>query len=466
MSKFYETGDTICALATPAGSGALALVRVSGASTYDVASDILAKKLPAKARLGGKHFYRTLRLGDDVNCDAVVICYVAPNSYTGEDAIEISLPGNMLLVERLLNRLQDAGARLAEPGEFTFRAYLNGKLDLAQAEAVNGAIRAGNDTVLRLTLNELSGEASRRIEGWLARINSLLARIEVVHDYPGDVEETPTEEVKPEISALTDELQAHLEFYRRHHRMRGGLKVVILGPPNVGKSTLFNKLLGYERAIVTEEPGTTRDYLEEPLLLGGIRLALVDTAGLRRARELVEMMGVERAEKLLGEADALILVEEVFHFKTHGSDPLPRLKAMRRRAEEVGLEVLPVISKLDTVSDPSERGEIRATAERLGGLALAAKQDEGLDGVRAFLAELARVQDTGVRFLLTERQGALVEKATYALACALRSFADGLAMDATAVDLYDAQRALAQILAAENREMVIDEIFSKFCLGK
>jgi len=463
---FYETDDTICALTTPAGSGALALVRVSGANTYDVVSSILAKKLPVKSRLGGKHFYRTLNLGNEVSCDAVVICYVSPNSYTGEDAVEISLPGNMLLVERLLNRIHDAGARPAEPGEFTFRAYLNGKLDLAQAEAVNGAIRAGSDIALRLTLTELSGKASRRIEEWLARINSLLARIEVVHDYPGDAEDTPTEHISQETATLISELKAHLEFYRQHHRMRGGLKVVILGPPNVGKSTLFNKLLGYERAIVAEEPGTTRDYLEEPFSMGGIRLALVDTAGLRRARELVEMMGVERAEKLLGEADALILVEEVFHFKTHSSEPLPRLRDMRIRAEKVGLKVLPVIGKLDTVSNPSERGEIRAAVERLGGLAIAAKYDEGLDGVRSFLADLAQVQDAGVRFLLTERQGALVEQAVKALESALKSISDNLAMDATAVDFYDAQRALAQILATENRQMVIDEIFSKFCLGK
>ena len=466
MSKFYEIDDTICALATPAGSGALALVRVSGANTYDVVSTILVKTLPTKSRLSGKHFYRTLNLGDGIVCDAVVVCYISPNSYTGEDAVEISIPGNMLLIERLLSRIHDAGARSAEPGEFTFRAYLNGKLDLAQAEAVNGAIRAGSDKILRLTLNELSGEASRQVEEWLARINNLLARIEVVHDYPGDVEDASSQEVSREVATLTDELQAHLDFYKQHRRMRGGLKVVILGPPNVGKSTLFNKLLGYERAIVTDEPGTTRDYLEEPLLFSGIRLALVDTAGLRRARELVEMMGVERTEKLLGEADALMLVEEVFHFKTHGIDPLPRLQDMRKRAEKANLEILPVISKLDTVSDPSERGEIRAAAERQGGIAISAVQDEGLDSVRAFLAELAQVHDTGVRFLLTERQGALVKLAIGALARAARSIADNLAMDATAVDLYDSQRALAQILSAENRQMVIDEIFSKFCLGK
>lgn len=465
MSKFYETDDTICALATPPAAGALALVRLSGPRAYEIATAALDIKLPPRGRLRGRHFVRRIELGEGLRVEAVVICFLAPHSYTGEDALEFSLPGNMLLVERLLARLRDAGARPAEPGEFTYRAYLNGKLDLAQAEAVNGAICAGSETLLRLTLNELSGEASQQVEGWLARLNAILAGIEVVHDYPGGTAETFSENAAEDIAALLDELKAHLEFHRTHRRLREGLKAVILGAPNVGKSTLFNRLLGYERAIVSEAPGTTRDYLEEPVSFGGVQLSLVDTAGLRQAAELVEMMGVERAQKLLGEADAVILVEEVFHFSPQGREPLPRLAEMRARIEQAQLPALLVVNKIDTVSG-EERAQVIAEAERTGAVTTNAKSGEGLEAVREFLRELARVEDSGVRFLLTERSGSLVQQAAEALARAQEAIGAGLAMDAVAVDLYEAQRALAGILAAESRDMVIDEVFRRFCLGK
>jgi len=465
VARFYETDDTICALATPPAAGALALVRLSGPRAYQIAATALDIKLPPRGRLRGRHFVRRVELGEGLSVEAVVICFLTPHSYTGEDALEFSLPGNMLIVEKLLTRLREAGARPAEPGEFTYRAYLNGKLDLAQAEAVNGAIRAGSETLLRLTLNELSGEASQQVEGWLSRLNAILAGIEVVHDYPGDTDEAPSANAAEDIIALLDELRAHLEFHRAHRRLREGLKAVILGAPNVGKSTLFNRLLGYDRAIVSEAPGTTRDYLEEPVSFGGVQLSLVDTAGLRQAAELVEMMGVERAQKLLGEADAVILVEEVFHFSPQGREPLPRLADMLSRIEQAQLPALLVVNKIDTVSG-EERAQLTAAAAKMDAVTTNAKSGEGLEAVREFLRKLAQVEDSSVRFLLTERSGALVQQAAEALARALEAIGAGLATDAVAVDLYDAQRALAGILAAENRDMVIDEVFRRFCLGK
>jgi len=465
VARFYETDDTICALATPPAAGALALVRLSGPRAYQIATAALDMKLPPRGRLSGRHFVRRIDLGEGLRIDAVVICFLAPHSYTGEDALELSLPGNMLIVERLLKRLRETGARPAEPGEFTYRAYLNGKLDLAQAEAVNGAIRAGSEALLRLTLNELSGEASRQVEGWLSRLNTILAGIEVVHDYPGDTDESPAGDTVKDIAALLEELKAHLEFHRAHRRLREGLKAVILGAPNVGKSTLFNRLLGYERAIVSEAPGTTRDYLEEPVSFGGVQLSLVDTAGLRQAAELVEMMGVERARKLLGEADAVVLVEEVYHFSPQGREPLPRLAEMQARIEAAEIPALLVINKIDTVS-AEERARMAAEAEKLGAVTANAKSGEGLEAVREFLHKLAQVEDSGARFLLTERSGALVQRAAEALAQALEAADAGLALDAVAVDLYDAQQALAAILAAESRDMVIEEVFRRFCLGK
>jgi tRNA modification GTPase len=465
VARFYETDDTICALATPPAAGALALVRLSGPRAYQIATGALDIKLPPRGRLRGRHFVRRVELGEGLSIESVVICFLAPHSYTGEDALEFSLPGNMLIVEKLLTRLREAGARPAEPGEFTYRAYLNGKLDLAQAEAVNGAIRAGSETLLRLTLNELSGEASQQVEGWLSRLNAILAGIEVVHDYPGDTDEAPAGNAVEDIIALLDELRAHLEFHRAHRRLREGLKAVILGAPNVGKSTLFNRLLGYDRAIVSEAPGTTRDYLEEPVSFGGVQLSLVDTAGLRQAAELVEMMGVERAQKLLGEADAVILVEEVFHFSPQGREPLPRLADMLSRIEQAQLPALLVVNKIDTVSG-EERAQLTAAAVKMDAVTTNAKSGEGLEAVREFLRKLAQVEDSSVRFLLTERSGALVQQAAEALARALEAIGAGLATDAVAVDLYDAQRALAGILAAENRDMVIDEVFRRFCLGK
>lgn len=432
-----------------------------------LASSVLHQSLPSdRGALRGRHFLRGLNLGAGIACEAVVISFTAPHSFTGEDTVEFSLPGNMPLVDKLISHLCDAGARPAEPGEFTFRAYLNGKLDLAQAEAVNDTIRAASEEALRLTQADRLGGFSAQVQGWLARITSLLARIEAVHDYPGDVVETPSDELTGEMSILADELKVYLDFFAAHHKLRSGLRVVIAGPPNVGKSTLFNMLLGFERAITDTEPGTTRDYIEEPLAIGGMSLALVDTAGLRSARDLVEMMGVERTEKILAEADALILLEEVYHFQPDKDEPAARLADMRQKAAKQYLPCLVVVNKLDTVTDTAEKSAVEEACSAIDALAISAKHAEGLEFVRSFIVGLAISGDGNVKHLLTERQARLIDQALKSLQEAHDASVSKMALDAVAIDLYDAQRALAGILSADNRELVLDEVFRHFCLGK
>ena len=466
MPRLYDTDDTICAPATPPGCSALAIVRLSGGEAYAIANRVLADPLPATSRLPGRYFLSAVNLDDDMACDAIVLCFPAPHSFSGDDTVEFSLPGNMSLVEKLMSRLCSAGARPAEPGEFTYRAYLNGKIDLAQAEAINESICASNETALRLTLSDKLGSFSAQVQTWLARLTSILARIESVHEFPGDFAESAPMNIAPELEEMSAELTGLHDFYAARQQFCKAIKVVILGPPNVGKSTLFNALLGYERAITAPEPGTTRDYLEEPLAIDRVTLALVDTAGLRPARDLVEMMGVERSGKLLSEADALILMEEVFHFQPEKPEPAPRLTELRKRASEMGIPCYPVINKLDTVSDQDEVAAIKAATARIGGVAASLKRSEGVENVQAFLKGLVDKHDTGIRYLLTARQASLVQRAVDSLARANEACAASLALDAAAIDLYEAQRALSGILSAENREAVIDEVFRSFCLGK
>lgn len=498
MEKLYRLEDTICALSTPPGTGALAIVRVSGSRTYSTVRRLLRHRLPAKREAGGRHFFRTVDLGEGITPEAVLMCFCAPHSFTGEDSIEICLPGSTVLVERLLHRLQKLGARSAEPGEFSFRAYIHGRMDLTQAEAVNESIRAGSEQMLRLSLHQLRGETSARVNTWLDALNELLARIEVVHDYPGDAAEASFDEAEmweqaasrqklSELGMTTEsyqslhpssifalsrllplvaELDETIAFYDRYSRLRHGLKVVILGPPNVGKSTLFNRLLGFERAIVDAAPGTTRDYLEETLHIAGTSLSLIDTAGLRQARVLVEMLGVERAQKLLDESDALILMEEATHFYPEGRQRLPRIAETWQRSKEQGVHAIVVINKADTLRDEAERSYFESRAEEMGAILVSATEGTGIGRIVEFLGELGTVEDSSVRFLLTDRQRTLVVQARQSLEQGVESLYGGLPLDVISIDLYDAQKALAHILSVESHSMVIEQVFSQFCVGK
>ena len=487
----YETEDTICALATAHGTGALAIVRISGGKAFEIVSQLIHEPLPSNC--GGRHFLRRVKVAEGQEVEAVVICFKAPKSFTGEDVVEISLPGNMLVAEKLIGQMKSLGARMAEPGEFSFRAYLNGKMDLPQAEGVNETIRAGSEEILRLALNQLGGELSERVRKWLDALNKVLARIEVVHDYPGGVADASVDEVevfggatseaefvKEKLTPIIQELKSAIDFYNRYSRLRDGLKVVILGAPNVGKSTLFNRLVGFERAIVTELPGTTRDYLEESLSIGGVKVSLVDTAGLRDAENLVEMLGIVRTRKLISEADAVIVMEDIAHFYPDSETPLPRVGNLISRLKLEGRPYLLVLNKADTIGKPPP-GEVEPLlrpipvaarmryslfADEVGGVLVSATTGYGLETVLEFLQGLTSIKDTSVRFLLTDRQKRLTEIALDALNRAVEAVERRVPLDVASIDLYEAQRALSAILSLESRDMVLEEIFANFCVGK
>jgi len=494
MEIRYNVEDTICALSTPYGQSALAIVRLSGLRTYSIISKLVDRQLPE--RPAGRHFMRKLKLRGELHLDSVLICYQAPHSFTGEDMVEISTVGNPLITTKLMDELIYLGARQAEPGEFSFRAYLNGKLDLAQAEAINDAIRAGSESALRLALNQLAGELSEKVRNWLDRLNSTLAAIEVIHDYPGEradatldeidsmrktadkyspaelgVDEETFERMKrlpPDalvayrsIHQLSGELKQAIDFYNRYARLREGLKVVILGAPNVGKSTLFNSLLGYERAIVTAVAGTTRDYIEEKIEIRGVNLYLVDTAGLRQARDVVEMLGIERTKRILAEADAVILMEDVNHFFPLSHTALPRLQEILKKVEAKKIPHLIVINKSDLLG-VDKASEYKTHACAVGAVLTSCTTHSGLDEVEKFLQSLVEVKEQSLRFLLNARQNMLTKKALASLTSAKKSIREGFALDAVSIDLYDAQRNLAQILSLESKDMVLEQIFSSF----
>ncbi len=476
MRISYLTEDTICALSTPYGTSALAIVRVSGERAYDIVARIIDKPLPKNC--AGKHFLRRVEFAEGLFVDGVIICFKAPNSYTGENVLEITLPGNMLLVESLLERLKSLGGRIAEPGEFSFRAYLNGKLDLSQAEAVNDTIRAGSEEILRLAVHQLCGELSARVQNWLDKLNRVLAHIEVVHDYPGGVADASIDErealgdagsevefVRSNLMPVIQELESAIDFYNRYSRLREGLKVVILGAPNVGKSTLFNRLLGFERAIVTEIPGTTRDYLVESVKVGGVKVLLVDTAGLREAKELVEMIGMEWAKKLMSEADALIILEEVAFLNSVSANPLPRLSELVNSAKKENLPFFLGITKADTIP-PENLRMVQEVTHKINAHLISSYTGTGLNELQLFLKSLTEVKETGIRYLLTERQKKLTEVAANSLSQALSAVENEIPLDVISIDLYSAQRALSSILWLESRDMVLDEIFRNFCVGK
>lgn len=455
----YDLTDTIAAPATALAVSALGIVRLSGPQAWAIARQLMQSP-PRHVR--PRHAYlATLKLGGvkhaagtELSERAVVTFWRGPYSYSGEDLVELSVHGNPLLVRRLLTACAAAGARLAEAGEFTYRAYLNGKLDLAQAEAVQQLISAGSARALTLAEAALAGVPSRLTRGWVDELERLLAGIEVIHDYAADgldasldpAELTSTEQLAAALRALLAEIEQALADSRRTAPLREGITVAISGPPNVGKSTLFNALLGHERALTAPEPGTTRDYLSERVESGGLSLTLIDTAGYRDAADALEAAGVRRAGDWAKSADAVLWVSAA----DLAPQPVP--------AELSNLEPLRVMTRCDLLIDWPEPAA--------GVIYVSGKTGRGIPELWELLNSSVAQIELPTLAAFSRRQAQCLEAGAAQLRQALSACEAGLPLDAVAQDLYTARHALFGVYEQEDPTAVIEQIFSSFCVGK
>ncbi len=432
--------DTIAAIATAPGRAAIGVVRVSGPRARAIATQ-LTGAVP-QPRYATRCTFRDAR-GDALD-DGLSIFFPAPYSYTGEDVLELQGHGGPLVVQTVLKACLDAGARLAEPGEFTRRAYLEGKLDLAQAEAVADLIDAASREAARSALRSLSGEFSQAIHSLVERLTELRALTEAMLDFPEEeVDELHRSDAGSRLEAIRADLESLLASSRRGRLLGAGLHVVIAGAPNVGKSSLLNRLAGEERAIVTPLAGTTRDALREPIEIGGVPLVLVDTAGLRVSGDEIERIGMERARKELERADVILVVREAGR-PGEFDEALPQSAAR-----------IDVYNKCDLLPG------FKAPE---GALAVSAKTGAGLDPLRAEILKAAGWSSTGESpFLARERHLRALESAASHLALAS---AQSGRWDFFAEELRLAQSDLGQITGAVSSDELLGEIFSRFCIGK
>jgi len=450
--------DTIAAVSTPPGRGGIGIVRLSGPQAASIAAGLVRLRNPlehARARLAD--VVDEDSAGDGVRIDeAVLTFYAAPNSYTAEDLVEIAAHGSPVVLELLLSRALRLGARLAEPGEFTQRAFLSGKLDLTQAEAVRDLIAAQTLTQARLAASQMGGALSRRIEPVKHALIELVALLEAGIDFAeDDIDVTPQAEIGRRIGALTPPLTALEATFARGRVVHDGLTLAIVGRPNAGKSSLFNCLVERDRAIVTATPGTTRDTVAERISLDGIPLELVDTAGLREAAEEVEQLGIARSREALADA-ALVLV--VLDATAPLNDEERRLLA--------AIESRPAVVAVNK-SDLVETGHPLPDCDGLPALATSALTGEGIPALRERILSLATGGAAAEPGMLTSlRHQQAIAAALTALADAAKANTEAIPHEMILLDLYRALGALDSLTGQTTTDDILNLIFSTFCIGK
>ena len=433
------TRDTIAAVATPAGRGGIGVVRLSGSLVPAISKKILGG-LP-EPRIATHATFRDAH-GEAID-EGIALYFPAPHSYTGEAVLELQGHGGPVVMQALLATCLDAGARLAEPGEFTRRAFLEGKLDLAQAEAVADLIDAASREAARSALRSLSGEFSQAIAAMQAQLVELRALTEAMLDFPEEeVDALHRDDAARRLNAVRSALDDVLAKSRQGSLLRSGIHVVLAGRPNVGKSSLLNRLAGEERAIVTPVAGTTRDALREPVQIDGVPLVLVDTAGLRASADLVERLGIERTQLELERADVVVAIFEA-------GKPQDELDV------PAGIPRIEVYNKIDLVPHFVPKG---------GALAISAKTGQGLEVLRRALLRAAGWSATGEPvFLARERHLRALERAGVHLQAAARERAR---WEFFAEELRLAHAALGAITGEFTADDLLGEIFSRFCIGK
>ncbi len=452
--------SAIAAISTPLGTGGVGIIRISGKNATEIVDKIFisvnGKKLASSK--GYRAYFGKIYDGNTAVDEVICLVFRAPHSYTGEDVVEINCHGGVFLLKKILRLVLSNGAIAASPGEFTKRAFLNGKLDLSEAESVMTLISAQGEQGANAAFNQLEGKLSRKIEGINSSLLSLAAHIAAWVDYPDDeIENLGEDEVHSVMFNAKSEITSLLKSFDSGMAITNGVEAAIVGKPNVGKSTLMNLLTGYDRSIVTEIEGTTRDVVEETVNLNGCILRISDTAGMRETGDVVEKLGVERSRKKLERAAIVFAVFDVS--KPLSEEDIELIEKCKNK------NVIPILNKtdLDTCLD------VDYIKKSLGSpLFISAKNGDGYNELCDRVAELMGTKnfDTTSAMLVNERQRLCCEKANEALKDALEASEAGLTPDAIGVCIDDAIAALLELTGQKASEAVVDEVFKQFCVGK
>ncbi|MBP5548839.1 MAG: tRNA uridine-5-carboxymethylaminomethyl(34) synthesis GTPase MnmE [Bacteroidales bacterium] len=448
-----EKRDTICAISTPVGKGGIAVARISGREAKVISEHHLCS-LKGKAVTLHDRRAKVCRLCDgyDFVDEVVVIFFAAPHSYTGEDVVEISCHGSLYVQERLLRLLCDGGARMAEPGEFTLRAFLNGRLNLSQAEAVADLIDSQSKASHGLAVSQMRGGYARELEELRQQFVDLAALLELELDFSDEeVEFADRRRIRDTVNALKQKVSRLIDSFRMGNAIKNGVPVAIVGAPNAGKSSLLNALLREDRAIVSPVPGTTRDTVEETLSIDGIMFRFIDTAGLRDSDDSIEKLGIERSRKAIEKAQIVIVVHDV------SAGPDEEAEAMFADVSQTDRIILLVHNKCDLVLPPYPDG-----------LTVSAKTGLGVDELKQSMIKAFRekMTDQGDVLLTNARHYEAMGKVLSALIEVEKGMDSELPTDLMVIDIRDALYHLGTITGKVTSDEVLSSVFSRFCIGK
>ncbi len=454
-----DNEDTIVALATPPGESALAIIRLSGPQTFQIVDRCFRAKKPVAMQPShtiqfGKIVEASEKLVDEVLCAV----FRAPHSYTGEDSVEISCHGGVLVTRRILEILVESGARLAKPGEFTKRAFLNGKIDLSQAEAVADLIHAQSVRAHQSSINQLIGRLSKEIKKLRDELVESLRLLELELDFvEEDIEFVDKANIETQINKTCVQLQSLINTYKVGKVYKEGVKVVLVGEPNVGKSSLLNALLEEERAIVTHIPGTTRDFIEEAISIEGILFRLVDTAGIRETEDPIEKEGVRRTEELASTADVILAIFDA-------SKPINMNSIISHIKKAEGSHLLVVLNKTD-LKNPDDFIETEYKT-----IKTSAKIRDGIEELKRELLKIVSEGEgtfTESSVVVTnQRHVEALQKALISLNRAKESLKNNVSNEFIAIDLRLALDFLGEIIGVVTTDDILNGIFEKFCIGK
>lgn len=455
--------DTIAAISTPPGEGAISIVRMSGEEAVSIAQKVFSGKDLTQAKSHTINYGHIVDPKTHEEIDEVMVSLMlAPKTFTREDVVEINCHGGIVATNRILQLLLVNGARLAEPGEFTKRAFLHGRIDLTQSESVMDLIRAKTDRSMKIALNQLDGNLSHLIDSLRKDILDVLAQVEVNIDYPeyDDVEEMTTKLLKEKAIEIKQRIEQLLKTASQGKIMREGLATALVGRPNVGKSSLLNHLLHEDKAIVTDVAGTTRDVIEEYVNVSGVPLKLIDTAGIRETDDKVEKIGVERSKKAIEQSDLVLLVLNAAESLTKEDLELIRLTNDKKR--------IIILNKTD-LEEKLDRKELAKISVNAPVYATSILKNEGVEALEEAISKLFfnGIENSQSTVMVTNaRHIALLEKAQNSLDSVLEGISSGMPVDLVQIDMTEAWNLLGEITGESYEDELLDQLFSQFCLGK